>query len=164
MSASLIADHVALSPKVVGERLAQDIHNYVMQQQLGYYPALDFFQQQGLLDTKLLAVVEDISGVSRQIVCKEIQLKLRTVFSTMRFGVIQTLAFKMPAIRIHEKNAIALLAQHYTPNTLRCELEVSLLRHHEHNKGVEKLAKQILLRRLGTSFEMMQVCAVRRIS
>ena len=145
------------SPVRVGEELAEEIHTIVMREKLGYYPALEYFREREDFDKDLLDAADHISWVATSLVREEVQLKLRPVFASVRFEGIQCMAFTMPAVRPGQANAMQRLAQHYTPDAVKVDLQVSLLRKDLAQEGLAKFAANVASRWLKKSFAVFDI-------
>ena len=159
-----IERHVTASPVVVGNEIAQQIHAHVKQHQLGYYPALDYFQTQEGVDKELLAAVENITWVVSGIVRNEILRTMRPVFSKLHFEAIQTVAFTMPTVRPTQKDALELLARHFTADVVKVSLIATLIQHFQDEVFAEKMAEGLAHRWLQGTFANVEVSGVRFIS
>ena len=149
--------HLAASPYIVGEELTAQVTRYVRENQLGYYPALDFFQAQGGLEEELLEAAEGISWFSANIVREEIQRKLRPVFSSITFKAQQCVAFTMPTIRPNNINAYNELLTHYTPDTIKANIEVTSLQKQDKGELMSRWATNTCYRWLKDSFDLFEV-------
>lgn len=160
---SVYERYLAASPYVVGEQLVEQITGYTRTHQLGYYPALDYFQQQGGLDPDLLDAAEQIAWFSANIVREEIQRKLRPVFSTVTFQGQQNIAFTMPAIRPHQPNAYNALLEHYTPDRIKANIVVSSFQKQEQGEALVKWTANTCYRWLKESFDTFEVSNAQRV-
>jgi hypothetical protein len=156
-------EHMAASPLVVGEQLAEQVDLYTRKQQLGYYPALEFFREQGLIEKDLLDAADNISWLMARLAREEIRKCLRAAFSSVSFETVQTLAFTMPPVRPGQPDAYQKLVEHFTPNALKIDLVVNMIRRNPENEGIERFAKQVLSRWIKDSFARVEVTGARRI-
>jgi len=156
--------HVAASPVVVGDEIARQMHAYVKQQQLGYYPALDYFQEQPGVDKELIEALENITWVVSGIVRNEILRTLRPVFSKIHFETIQTIAFTMPTVRPTQQDALTLLARHFTADVVKVSLIATLIQHFQDQAFAEKMAEGLAHRWLQGTFTQVDVSGVRFLS
>lgn len=161
--AAVYAQHLAASPEVVGGELARQVDAYARTNRLGYYPALDFFRRQGGIDPELIQAADDIAWFSAQYARSEITRRLRSVFSTVAVEAITPQAFSMPAIRPSQLNALDNLARHYTPDTLRIELRVSMIHRDPDAENMDRLAVRQALRMLGTGVGTVEVINARLV-
>lgn len=159
LSEEVLLQHSPSSAEIVGNELAQQIHAYVQQQKLGYYPALEFFEEHGDLDYDLLQTAENMSWLLCRLVRQEFQSKLRQVFSRVQFQSVQTLAYTMPSVRYGNANALHDLALHYTPLGVKLDLVLTMISKNTAG-GAEEFIKNTLQRWLKDSFEMIEVSTV----
>ena len=151
--------HLACSPSRVGWELARAIDAYVREQALGYYPALEHFRNVAVIDKDLLDSADQVSWLMSKLAREEVQIKLRPIFSKVHFQSIQTLAFTMPPVRPNQNNALEKLAEFYTPNTVKLELVLSMIRKDSDTaeRKVETYARKMVYRWLRDSFETVEV-------
>ncbi|MDD3448677.1 MAG: hypothetical protein PHF72_06560 [Gammaproteobacteria bacterium] len=161
--AAVYAQHLAASPEVVGGELARQVDAYARANRLGYYPALDFFRRQGGIDPELIQAADDIAWFSGQYARSEITRRLRGVFSTVAMESVTPQAFSMPAVRPGRPNALVDLARHYTPDTLRVELRLSMIHRDPEAGGMDRLAVRQALRMLGTGVGTVEVINARLV-
>jgi len=155
----LLERHLASSATAVGEALTKAVLTRVKKNNIGYFPALEYFQNQGELDNDLIDAAETIGWFASKIAREEVQLKMRAYFSTLNFQSVQTLAFTMPAVRPDKHNAHQLLIEHYTPNVVKLDVLATLLKKDE-LKGIENWVRQLFKRNLCDSFLLFEVKAV----
>ena len=77
--------HLAASPRVVGEQLADQVIAYEKTHQLGYFPAIDFFIDNGNIEQALVEALHNIAWVVTGMVRNEVRIKLRPAFSQLKF-------------------------------------------------------------------------------
>jgi hypothetical protein len=164
LPSAVMMRHLPCSPHVVGEALASAVDGYCAQHKLGYYPALDYFKHVGDFDSALIDTAEQIAWFASKLTREELQVRLRPVFSTVKFQSIQTEAFSMPAIRPRQADALAKLARHFTPDTVKLELLVSLIRKEGDARklAAEGYARKMMHRWLADAFETVEVTASRQ--
>jgi len=156
-----LANHVAASPVVVGETIAQQVHEYVTREGLGYYPAIDYFQEQTGVDRELIDALGNISWVATGMVRNEIRIRMRPVFSIIHYESIQTIAYTMPTARPGQKDALALLAKHFTADTVKVNLNATLIQKLADPQFAEKMADSLAYRWLKPHFADVQVTSVK---
>ncbi len=149
--------HLPSSPQVVGKLLAEGVASYAEAHALGYFPALDFFQEQGGLDPELLNAVENIAWLGSSLVREEVRVRLRGVFANVKIQAIQCQAFSMPTVRPSSPHVLEKLAAHYTPNRIKLDLLLTTFRKHEAEEGMGQMAKNMAYRWLKDSFEMIEI-------
>lgn len=152
-----LEQHLAATPSIVGVELANQVFQYERQHRLGYYPAIDFFQQQGGVDKDLLNALQNISWVATSLVRDEIRTRLRSVFSNIQFETIQTLAFTLPAVRPSNPNALHELNNHYSATVVKVSLIATLIQKTQNTDSIENLAKNMVYRWLKEHFREIEV-------
>ena len=153
----LLERHLPSSADVVGEALTEQVLDAVKKHKLSYFPALDFLEKQGDIDTDLLEATETISWFSCKLVREEVNRKLRAFFSELSFQSVKCTAYTMPNVRANKINAWHELVAHYTPNTVKLDVVASLLKKEKNPKGLENWSKQLFRRNLEESFDEFEV-------
>ncbi len=153
--------HLPASPYVVGEALADAVTEQVRRQALGYFPPLDFFIAQGVLDEALVESVSGIAWFITNLVRQELQKKLRGLFATVRIESIQTQAYSMPPVRPGNLNAYSALVEHYTPDVVKVGLLVSAIQKQESSDALAGWAGEVCRRRLEDAFGEVEVTSAR---
>ena len=149
--------HLPSSADVVGETLTDRVIELVKEQNLGYFPPLDYFQKQNAIDTDLMDAAETIGWFAAKMVREEIQRKMRAFFSTISFQSVQCTAFSMPGVRPSQPNAYHALLMHYTPNTVKLDLVATVLKKQERPDGLANWAKQLFRRNMEGVFDGFEV-------
>lgn len=155
-----LEQHLAASPQVVGAELARQVTDYEMTHKLGYFPALDYFQQQGGIEPELLAALENIAWVVTSMVRNEVRIRMRPVFSKLQFENLQIQAYAMPTIRPGNPNALALLAQHYSASIVKISLIATLIQKLADADAAAKMAESMTYRWLKERFTRVEVTSV----
>lgn len=151
--------HLPRSVEVIGKTLASIAEEYERENKTGYYPALDFFKTLDSVDPNIVASAEQVAWLVAKLAREAIQKKLRPIFSSVHFKSIQTLAFSLPRVRPNEKDAVEKLAEHYTPNRVKVELVVTMMRRDseaEDNRA-EPYARKMIFRWLSSEFASVEV-------
>jgi hypothetical protein len=145
----------------IGEQLANEIDQYCREHKLGYYPAIEFFRQVPEINQGLIENAEQIAWVVSKVAREEVQSRLRPIFSSVKFQSVQTEAFTLPPVRPNHPSALEQLARHYTPDTVRLELLVSMLRKDNDQRvdAAETYARKMIYRWLRGVFENVIVTA-----
>ena len=74
-----------VASSVVAKALAKQVADYEKEQHLGYYPALEYFQQSSeAVDTGLLDAADNMAWLSTRLVREEVRKRLRPIFSSLR--------------------------------------------------------------------------------
>lgn len=147
------------SPGRIGTEIAGKVDAYVRENSLGYYPALTYFRDNGAVEPELIHQAEQLAWRASKHARELIQAALRPIFSTVRFRSIQPQAFMMPAVRPGQPGALNKLSQHYSPDTVRLELVLTLLRKDNDNseRSTELYARKMIYRWLREPFESVEV-------
>jgi hypothetical protein len=156
-----LQQHFPAPVETLGEQLAQQCMDYTQRQSLGYFPALEFFQEQGGIDTYLLDAVGQISLLAVTMTKQEVSRVLQPLFSSVNVGIVQSLAYTMPMIRPSQPQAKKMLAEHYLPDKVKFEVVVTLLQKKPAESGIENAARQIALRWLDEIFPEVEVTSAR---
>lgn len=142
----------------MGSTLSEQVDCYVRENKLGYYPALDFFKQNEGIDRKLLDEAEHVSWLICEWVQREVRTRLKEAFSHVQFDQIQSNAYSMPKVRPNMPRALALLTDHFSPDTIRLTIIASSMERSNVNlTGYEKLAIHKFRRWLETIFESIEI-------
>lgn len=157
ISHDVLAQHLPSSPEVVGEMLTTQVVEQVNKQKLGYFPALDFFQQQGSVDVELIEAAQTIGWFASRYAREEMQRRLRPFFSTISFQSVHTQAFSLPSIRPNQPNAWQALCAHYTPDTVKLDIIASVLKKQNNPQGLANWARQLFVRNLDGVFAKFDV-------
>ena len=152
--------HLAASPQVVAVNLAEQVIAYERDHALGYYPAIDFFQQHGGVESELIDALENISWVLTSMVRNEIRLRLRPVFSNLKIESLKTLAFTMPTVRPGQQNAQANLISHFSASSVKVNLIATLLQKIVDPHAAAKMAESMCYRWLKEHFSHIDVTSV----
>ena len=155
---------LSAAQKNLGRTLAERVEVIVRAQRLGYYPALDYFEDHPDMDPKLIDMVKTLAAQVRKRVKREVQTHLWPVFSSVRIERATTLAFTLPRMTPAQPDALARLAQHYFPNAVRLELVLTTLDKQHRLEEAEVSSSNKLVRNLRDAFESVSVGATRRLS
>jgi hypothetical protein len=148
----------------LGRTLAERVDTIVCAEKLGYYPALDFFDDHPGMDPELIGMVKSLAAQIRKRVKREVQTQLWPVFSSVQIERATTLAFTLPRMTPAQPDALARLAQHYFPNAVRLELVLTTLDKQHRMEEVEKFSSSKVVRNLRDAFESVSVTATRRLT
>ncbi len=115
-------------PWVLGDNLAGQVDAYVMEQRLGYYPALDYFRDRPeAVDRALITLIDEIAIFSAEFARRELRHRLASAFASIQVEKVQCTAYSMPRVRPQRSGALESLALHYSPDTLRVELLLKMV-------------------------------------
>lgn len=156
-----LQQYLPCSANIIGKTLASIADEYSAENKTGYYPAIDFFKTLDTVDPDLITSAEQVSWLVSKLARETIQLKLRPIFSSVQFQSIQTLAFSLPKVRPNNTDAIELLAEHYTPDTVKIELVLTMMRRDseaEDNRA-EPYARKMMFRWLESEFEFVNIAS-----
>ena len=155
--------HMTASPYVVGEELANQISRYSSEHALGYYPAIDYFVQNGGIEQDLLDAAGNISWLITNLVREEVRVRLRSVFSSVKFESLQTQAYTMPSVRPGQNNAHHLLVEHYTPDLVKVNIIATMVRKKQSTLEATQLARHQICRWLKSRFESLEITNIQAI-
>jgi len=155
---------LSTAEKNLGRTLAERIDTIVRAQRLGYYPALDYFDDHPGMEPALIGAVKALAAQIRKRVKREVQTHLWPVFSSMQIERATSLAFILPRVSPAQADALARLAQHYFPNTVHLELVLSTLDKQHRLEEAEAFSANKVVRNLRDTFESVQVTATRQLS
>lgn len=148
----------------LGRTLAERVQTIVRADRLGYYPALNFFEDHPDMDPALMGAVKTLAAQIRKRVKREVQTHLWPVFSSVRIERATSLAFTLPRMTPAQPDALEKLAQHYFPNSVRLELVLTTLDKQHRLEEVENFSAQKAIRNLRDVFESVSVSTTRRLS
>jgi len=149
--------HLAASPSVVTDELVSHVKKHEKENRLGYFPALDYYINNNAIDADLVSALQSISWVVTNMVRNEIRIKLRPVFSNIKFESIQTLAYTLPQVRVSDKQLTEKLLEHFSANNVKVNLTVTLIQKFIDNSAAEKLAKNLTYQWLKNSFHSIDI-------
>ena len=155
----VLQQYLPCSANIIGKALASIAEQYQQENRTGYYPAIDFFKSLEGVDPDLITSAEQVAWLVSKLAREIIQKKLRPIFSSVSFQSIQTLAFSMPKVRPNQKDAVEQLARHYTPDSVKIELVLTMMRRDsDDNDGrAEPYARKMMFRWLEAEFESIEV-------
>ena len=158
ISEQVLTQHLAASPLVIGEELARQVDRYARENKLGYYPALEFFDDiEPGIDSDLIDTIRGIAWLVSNLAENEIEHRLRVAFSEVAIRDLRLLAFTMPQVRPNQPNALHDLARHFTPDTIKAVLELSNIEKRADLEGMDKLAEHKVMRWLEPHFESVEI-------
>lgn len=167
----LFAAKFPASIKLLGGRVAQQVIEYCHREDLNYFPALDYIQQQQAVDAFLLDAIKDIADTAMALCASEVQKLLMPVYSNVHIESVQCLAYSMPVCRpnsVISESAEAeapgveqQLAQHYTPDKIKLQLTLSIIQKQKPGAGMQKYVSESVFRWLDEVFPDPVISAVR---
>jgi hypothetical protein len=154
-----LREYLPCSADIIGQTLASIAVDYEKKHATGYYPAIEFFKTLDDVDPDLIASAEQVAWLVSKLARETMQSKLRPIFSSVHFQSIQTMAFSLPKIRPNKVDTIERLAEHYTPDTVKIELVLTMMRRDsEADDGrAEPYARKMMFRWLEAEFEKVIV-------
>jgi hypothetical protein len=155
---TVVEPNTGYLPWVLGENLAGQVDAYVMEEGLGYYPALDFFRDlPEVVDPALLLLIDEIAIFCANYARRELRRRLSRAFSSVQIEQAQCTAYTMPRLRPTRSGAPSGLAEHYSPNTLKMQLLLSSIQKGGAFEGLEELTLNKLMRWGRDPFEVFQI-------
>ena len=94
----------------------------------------------------------------------EIRIKLRPVFSTIKFETIQLLAYTLPSVRVNDTSLTEKLLEHFSATTVKVNLTATLVQKFSDKEAAEKLAKNLAYQWLKGSFASVDVTSCKVVS
>ena len=156
--------HLAATPSVVTNELVSQIILYEKENHLGYFPALDYYIDNNAIDTDLVSALQNISWVVASMVRNEVKIKLRPVFSNIKFENIQTLAYTLPQVRINDTQLTEKLTEHFSATAVKVNLTATLIQKFIDKNAAEKLAKNLAYQWLKDSFQSVDISACKAVN
>jgi len=159
LKAENLQQYLPCSVNIIGQTLAEIAVEYEQENKTGYYPAVDFFKTRDNVDPDLITSAEQVAWLVAKLARETIQTQLRPIFSSVQFQSIQTTAFALPKIRPNQPDAIKQLAKHYTPDSVKVELVVTMMRRESEaeDKRAEPYARKMMFRWLESAFKSIEV-------
>jgi len=147
------------SVSVIGKALADVALAFEKENKTGYFPAIDFLKTQEAVDKGLIESAEQVAWLSSKLARENIQKQLQAIFSSVHFQTVQTVAFSMPKARPNQSDVMAQLLAHYTPDTLKIELVLTMMRRDSDKDDgrAEPYARKMMFRWLESVFETVKV-------
>ena len=165
MKAESLQQYLPCSANIIGQTLAEIAGEYEKENKTGYYPAMVFFKTLDTVDPDLITSAEQLAWLVSKLARETIQAKLRPIFSSVQFQSIQTLAFALPKVRPNQADAIEQLAKHYTPDSVKIELVLTMMRRdsEEEDDRAEPYARKMIFRWLEREFESVEITGSRAL-
>jgi hypothetical protein len=164
LKAEELQKYLPCSANIIGQTLSEIAVEYEKDNKTGYYPAIEFFKtlandDAAPVDPDLISSAEQVSWLVSKLARETIQLKLRPIFSSVQFQSIQTLAFALPKVRPNQTDVRERLAKHYTPDSVKVELILTMMRRDSdvEDARAEPYARKMMFRWLESEFESIVV-------
>ena len=161
LKAERLQQYLPCSADIIGQTLAEIAVEYEKEKETGYYPAIDFFKTLDNVDPDLISSAEQVAWLVAKLARETIQSKLRPIFASVQFQSIQTLAFSLPKVRPNQADAFKLLAKHYTPDSVKIELVLTMMRRDSEAEDgrAEPYARKMMFRWLQSEFESIEIAS-----
>ena len=155
--------HSAATSSIVGKELAKQVAKYEREKRLGYYPALEYFQQSNEgVDPDLLDAADSLAWLATKLVREEVRKRLRPIFASLRIDAMQNLVYTMPKVRPGRASAQTLLTEHFTPNKVRLELTARIMNREGPDKDLKRYVSHLVHRWLNEHFASIEVTSCRQ--
>jgi hypothetical protein len=165
LKAETLQQYLPCSANIIGKTLADIADEYQKENKTGYFPAIDFFKTLDTVDPDLIASAEQVSWLVSKLSREIVQSKLRPIFSSVAVQSIQTLAFSLPKVRPNKADAVEQLSKHYTPDTVKMELVLTMMRRDSEvdDDRAEPYARKMMFRWLEAEFELVTIASSRAL-
>lgn len=165
LKAEDLKQYLPRSVDIIGQTLASIAVDYERANKTGYYPAIEFFKTLDSVDPNLIDSAEQVAWLVSKLAREITQKKLRPIFSSVNFQSIQTIAFTLPRMRPNQADAIERLARHYTPDTVKIELVLTMMRRDSESEDgrAEPYARKMMFRWLESEFETIEITSSKAI-
>ncbi|RKZ55654.1 MAG: hypothetical protein DRQ44_17550 [Gammaproteobacteria bacterium] len=165
LKAETLQQYLPCSANIIGRTLADIADEYEKKNKTGYYPAIDFFKTLDAVDPDLITSAEQVSWLVSKLAREIVQSKLRPIFSSVTLQSIQTLAFSLPKVRPNKSDAVEQLSKHYTPDTVKMELVLTMMRRDREvdDDRAEPYARKMMFRWLESAFELVTITSSRAL-
>lgn len=158
-----VEQHTGCLPWAIGDNMAGAVDEWVAENSLGYYPAIDYFRiLPQVMEPELLETVAEIISFCIGYTRRELQHCLATIFAQVEIERIQPIAYTMPRVRPGVSGAPDMLAQHYRPNILKVDLLLDAIQTDMFN-ALEEQALNRLFKAGRGLFESFRINAARRL-
>jgi len=161
---STLQKHLPAPIDKLGLQIANEVDKRVARKALGYYPAIEYFIAEQDFPGYLLDALQEVSELAVDIVAQSVNELLVPIFSSAQLNNIQCLAYSLPSVRPGKPSSVEQLAKHFTPNAVKFELIVSVLKKHPGSEGIEKYADNTVHRWLSEVFSGVEIFSSRLIS
>ena len=153
--------HSGFCPHRVAEQLAEQLDAYARQESLGYYPALDYGRERGAVDEQLIAALDQLTWLASSLVREELRSRLRPLFASVQVQSMQALVYSMPQVRPGQASTARRLVEHLTPNRVRFDLLLTLLRKSADSVGLEAYIRGVCHRHLSQAFDTIDIANIK---
>jgi hypothetical protein len=160
LAAGALRARASADPGTVGRELARQVDQAVRRENLGYYPALGYFEVQGGVERELLDTARDLAGLATELVREDAAQHLRQAFAQVEVERLQALALTLPSARPGQSEALSLLARHYTPDTVRVAMVLTSIQRRPAREGMDLFVRRTLFRWLRDRYAEVRVASV----
>lgn len=148
--------------RALPEALAARVDAWVRERRLGYYPALEFLVDEGVVTQAEFDALRQLAATLRKRAKRDVQTRLWPVFSSVQIERAVSLAFTLPRLKPNGPQAVPELARHYFPNVVRIELTLATLDKQRRLEDIEAISTTKVMVNLREAFEAVTVTATRR--
>ena len=153
----VIEFNVGYLPEVLGDNLADQAGAFAELQGMGYYPALDYFRDRpDVVDPALLNLTDEVAGFCTRFAEQAFRRRLVRAFASVTVLDSRCTCYGMPRVRPTRRDALAQLAEHYSPRSVRLQLVVSAVGRNAEELTPEQ-AGQAIDHWLGEVFTRLEV-------
>lgn len=100
-------------------RLADSIDRYVREKDMGYYPALSYFQRHAEVDRDALETLLKVTREAERYLRQLALARLSAPFPRVHCDHSLPIALSLPRVLPAHANAVEMLRAHYTPDVVR---------------------------------------------
>jgi len=148
--------------RALSETLAARVDTWVRSRKLGYYPALEFLADEGVVSAEELDALKQLAATIRKRAKRDVQTRLWPIFSSVQIERAVSVAFTLPRLTPARADAVQELARHYFPNVVRIELTLATLDKQRRLEEVEGISATKAMYNLRDAFEAVTVTSTRR--
>jgi len=157
MAEVLLQRHLVSSPRVMAKELAREIDAYVRNNNLGYYPAFDYFKDKEGIDQELITVIEETGWTICKLAREHLVSDLKPAFSNIQIQSIKPVAFSLPSVRLSTPDHMEHLVHHLTVSNIKVGMVASSIEKLTQTDDIEKIAERKIWRWLQEDFESIKV-------
>jgi hypothetical protein len=145
----------------LGATLAERVQAAVAQDGIGYFPALDYFAGHGGVETPLLDDARRVASAACDYALDTVPSRLWGIFSSVKLEHIQALAFTLPRVTPQQPDAPAVLAAHYSPDTVRLDIVLGAVQKGAPKDGYARAVARRVIWNLRERFARVEVTDAR---
>lgn len=144
----------------LGDNLAEQVQA-AARDQLGYFPALDYFADHGGVDMRLLDDARRLASAACDYALDTVPARLWGLFSSVKLVHIQALAFTLPRVAPQRADARVALAAHYSPNAVRLDIVLGAIQKGPPKAGYARAVASRVVWNLREHFERVDITDAR---